>query len=164
LTRSAVLAAVLFFEASLSVADGGRVRLRQDAGRFAITIFTAPEPLTAGPADISVLVQDRMSGDVVLDAPVEIRLRPPDGARTLAYAAAPGRNRLLRQATVEFPSAGPWTIEAAVRHGAEDATVSTTLTVEPPRSRARSVWPYLAAPPIAVALFAVTYARKRRRR
>jgi hypothetical protein len=164
LTARAASAAVLFLAAALAVGDGGRVRLRQDAGPYAITVFTAPEPLIAGPADVSVLVQDRRTGDVVLDAPVEVRLRPPDGVRTLAHATTAGRNRLLRHAAVEVPFAGQWHLEVAVRRGTAEEIVSALLPVEPASSHDASVWPFVAAPPVAVALFALREARFRRRR
>ena len=45
-------------------ADGGTLRTRQQAGPFIVSIFTAPEPLRAGPVDVSVLVQS--SGGTVL--------------------------------------------------------------------------------------------------
>jgi hypothetical protein len=164
LRARAAPAAVFFLAAAFAVGDGGRVRLRQDAGPYAITVFTAPEPLMAGPADVSVLVQDRATGDVVLDAPVEIRLRPPDGVRTFAYATTAGRNRLLRQAAVEVPFAGRWHLEVAVRRGTAEEIVSALLPVEPASSHDASIWPFLAAPPVAVALFALRGARSRRRR
>ena len=160
----AASAAAIFLAAALAVGDGGRVRLRQDAGPYAITVFTAPEPLIAGPADVSVLVQERATGDVVLDAPVEVRLRSADGVRTLAYATTQGRNRLLRQAAVEVPFAGRWRLEVAVRRGTAEEIVSALLPVEPASSRNASIWPFLAGPPVAVALFALREARFRRRR
>jgi hypothetical protein len=164
LRARAALVAGLFLAAALAMGDGGRVRLRQDAGPYTITVFTAPEPLIAGPADVSVLVQDRTTGDVVLDAPVEVRLRPPDGARALAYATTAGRNRLLRQAAVEVPFAGRWHLEVAVRRGTAEELVSALLPVEPASSRDASIWPFLAAPPVAVAVFALRKTRFRRRR
>src|SRR5262249_33245950 len=81
--------------------------------------------------------------------------RPPDGARTLVYPTTPGRNRLLKEAIIELPFAGRWRLEVDVRRGASAATVSTMVPVESAPSRTLSVWPYLAAPPIAIALFAV---------
>ena len=70
--RRAIAAFALLLCAAAAAADGGRVRLRQDAGSFAITVFTAPEPLAAGTADVSVLVQDRQTGAVLLDASVDL--------------------------------------------------------------------------------------------
>ena len=54
-------------------ADGGLLRARQAAGPFIVSIFTAPEPLRAGPVDVSVFVQSS-EGDVLTDAVVDILL------------------------------------------------------------------------------------------
>jgi hypothetical protein len=43
---------------SLSMADEGAVRLLERKGPYQIAVFTAPTPLSAGPVDVSVLVQN----------------------------------------------------------------------------------------------------------
>ena len=43
---------------ALSFADGGTVQLRKEAGALVITVFTSPAPLSAGPVDISLLLQN----------------------------------------------------------------------------------------------------------
>ena len=43
--------------------DGGTVRLSRCEGGLRITVFTAPTPFRAGPVDISVLVQDAVTGE-----------------------------------------------------------------------------------------------------
>src|SRR5580692_6497389 len=55
--------------------DGGAVQLRKEAGPFVITVFTAPAPLSAGPVDVSVLLQKRNGLEPVLDAGVSLILR-----------------------------------------------------------------------------------------
>lgn len=140
------------------------MRLRQAAGPFTVTVFTAPEPLAAGPADVSVLVQDRASGEPVLDAQVEIRLRAPGAEALRSYAAAPGSNRLLKAAGVELAVPGQWKFEVVVRHAGEVATVEGVVPVGPPVPRLVAVWPYLAAPPLAIVLFVLLTAIKRKPR
>jgi hypothetical protein len=164
LKRLALAAVVLLVVVPPMLADGGRMRLRQTAGPFVLTVFTAPEPLAVGPADVSVLVQDAATGNVVLDADVEIRVRPMDGVRTVRYTAATGRNRLLRQATVDLPFSGRWHLEVAVRRGSQEAIISGLLPVSTATSRWRAAWPLLAAPPVLVALFLAGASRRRRAR
>ncbi len=161
--RAALLAAGLLV-AAVAPADGGRQRLRRDAGPFTITVFTLPEPLTVGPADVSVLVQERESGRVVLDAAVAVRVRPPGGPAWRGIEAGVAGNRLFRAATVDLAVPGDWDLEIAVRRNGETAAVSATLPVGPPASRAARIWPYVAAPPLAIALFAAGQALQRRRR
>ena len=161
--RLAIAAALLLAIASRAQADGGRVRMHQTAGPFALTVFTAPEPLTVGSAEVSVLVQDALTGEAVLDADVEIRLRPLDAVETVQYAARPGNNRLFRQATVNLSSPGRWHLEVAVRRGTQEGIISGLLPVATAASRWRTAWPFVAAPVLLVVLF-LAGARRRRRR
>lgn len=149
-TAAAVLLAVL--GCAPAAADGGRVRARREAGPLAITVFTAPEPLRAGRADVSVLVQDRASGQVLLDAAVALSLRGPDG-QTRALEAVSGTNRLLKAAVVDLPVAGAWELEVSVQRAELLVTVSCELPVGPPVSSLAGIWPLVAIPPAAVALF-----------
>ena len=139
------------------------LRLRQEAGPFSITVFTAPEPLAAGPADVSVLVQDRRTGAVLLDASVEIALAGPAGVAPLVVEAGPGTNRLLKSAAIAFDRPGTWRLEVVVRRAEETQRVACPLPVAPPASPLGSAWPFLAFPPVAVALFALRGAIRRRR-
>ena len=54
--HSIVLLAVVFLAQPTAFADGGAVQFRTNAGPYVITVFTSPSPLSAGPADISVLL------------------------------------------------------------------------------------------------------------
>jgi hypothetical protein len=67
-------------------ADGGSLLLSEKRGGYQITVFTAPTPFRAGPVDISTLVQDASSGDLVTQARVIIRLTKP-GRPGLDYPA-----------------------------------------------------------------------------
>jgi hypothetical protein len=82
------LAAVLALGmwATAARGDGGTMLLHQDAGPFTITLFAAPQPLQAGPADLSVMVQDRSSGEVLLDSMIDVSIAPE-----AAVAWQPGR-------------------------------------------------------------------------
>lgn len=147
--------------ATAAAADGGRLRLRQDAGPFRIAVFTAPEPLTAGPADVSVLVQDRTSGEVLLDADVEVLVAAPGGGRKNLVPAPTGANRLLKAAVVSLAAPGNWRLEVVVRRAGQSARISATVPVGPPAPPWARVWPLLAAPPLAVALFVLAGALRR---
>ncbi|MBO0722964.1 MAG: hypothetical protein J2P41_19215, partial [Blastocatellia bacterium] len=79
-----------------ALADGGVVQLHQSSGPFVITVFTAPTPLRAGTADISVMVQDSQSDSPLLDANVIVSLYSEDGKALKAEARrALSRNMLL---------------------------------------------------------------------
>lgn len=147
-------------------ADGGTLRLTRSVPPFVVSVFTAPEPLRVGSADVSVLVQGgTAAGPVLLDADVELRLRGPDGAtRTLVATHATAANRLFQSALVELPEPGRWQLAVAVRHGHDAATVSCDLLVGPAAPRLAAEWPWLALPPLCLALFAWRERLRGRRR
>src|SRR6516225_10741923 len=72
---------------SLARADGGTVRLREQAGAYQVTVFTAPTPFRAGPVDVSVLVLDAGTGEYVPEARVTVRLRARATGTVLVYPA-----------------------------------------------------------------------------
>jgi len=161
----------------LADADGVVVRARETQGPFTITLFTPNEVSRRFPADLTVMVQGRDSGEVVMDADVELGFVLPTGAsfnpndsvcgsgngvpvilpgQSMAFVAthAQAANKLLYGASVMFPSAGNWQLLATVRRGSEAATASYTFPVNAPPSRLVAVWPCLALPPLAIGLFA----------
>jgi hypothetical protein len=131
-------------------ADGGAVRLQQTAGPYTITLFT-PEPLRAGTVDASVLVQSTASGEVVLDA--EVALEVEGRSVTATHEAA--TNKLLYAALIEFAEAGSREVAVDVVHAGSRQRVSGRLQVAPASPPLASLWPYLALPAVAVALFGV---------
>jgi hypothetical protein len=164
LSRALALAAALLVWAGArtAFADGGRLRASEDVGAFRVAIFTAPEPVLAGRADVSVLVQDRASGEAVLDADVTLELLGPGGARSVVTAGRHARNRLFYGAQVEL-APGAWIAAARVRRGASEAVVRASFEVRDSR-RAAVAWPYLSLPPLAVVLYAANRGLRNRGR
>lgn len=164
-TRRCILALVrgcivscAILTAAVALADGGTVRLKERSGPFVITVFTSPTPLRAGPADVSVLLQEAASDRPILDATVVIALRPLDDHRPPIRVPATHRdatNKLLYAALVDVPVAGVWGLHVTVRHGDVSAEVTCPLDVAPPAAPLRSYWLYLALPPLVAALFAL---------
>jgi hypothetical protein len=157
--------ALLACAASAS-ADGGRLRAHEDAGPFRVAIFTAPEPLTAGPADISVLVQDGDGGHTILHGEVTLELTGPDGSVASARAGRHARNRLFYGATLDLQR-GTWTVTARVRRGSAEGVTRASFEVGAAGARSFDPWPYLSIPPLAVVLYAANRGlrnRERRRR
>jgi hypothetical protein len=148
-----LVAGLLCGVASAALADGGRLRTYADAGDFRVAIFTSPEPLTAGPVDVSVLVQDRATGDTILDAKVVIELSGPGGLDLSAPAGRHARNRLFYGAVVNLIP-GAWTAAARVRRGDAEGSARATFQVGGAAPGPARAWPYLSIPPIAVALYA----------
>src|SRR5688572_20861731 len=89
-----------------SWADGGQLRLIERHGNLQIAVFTSPNPLRAGPVDISVLVQDARTGQPIDYANVYVQIARSDqtGKPIVAPAtAAAATNKLMRAALVELP-------------------------------------------------------------
>ena len=138
--------------------------LHQDAGPFTITLFAAPQTLQAGPAEVSVMVQDRRSGEVLLDPVIDLTVAP-EGAdaehETVRMARGQASNRLLQASTVHFPRAGKWRLRLLVQRGNDIAHLDTECTVEADRSRAFLVWFYVLLPVGIVVVFVIHQCLKR---
>jgi hypothetical protein len=146
-------------------ADGGAVQLRKEAGPFVITVFTAPAPLSAGPVDISLLLQNRNGLEPVLDASVSLILRDPSGT---GIRAQPNRdqaqNKLLYAAPVTFAEPGTWQLDITILRNGERTGATGTIDVAPAPEMAASYWSYIAFPPLMIAAFGVRERLIRRRK
>ncbi len=161
--RGLLLVAALLAFSSRAQADGGFVELHQEVGPLVVTVFSAPGPLRAGPVDISVLVQDRASGQPVLDGEVFVRLKSP-GATTLVERATRevAQNKLLYAALINLPEAGQWELEVTIKQGKETASILGQVSAAAPTPFLFSYWRSLSLPPIVIAVFALNQWLKRR--
>jgi hypothetical protein len=165
-----VILLVLACAAIAAQADGGRLQMRQGAGPFVVSLFTTPESLGKGQADLSAMIEEQASGKVLLDADIVITLTPQDGGSgpivaQLSHAHA--TNRLLQDAVVRLPHAGQWRAVIEVNEGGRHANTATDLTVGDYSARRGTVWVFTLLPACAIALFAwaqVAKATARRRR
>lgn len=178
---------MLLFLPCLAHAHLGIVQSRQTQGPFVITVFTSPELLRGRANDVSVMVQRRDTNEAILDANVSFVFTPPPGAildptdpicsksspmirgTTLQIGAATlpatreqSPNKLLYTASVNFPSAGPWQLEALVQHGADSTKLTFEIPVGLPARRLAGLIPYLALPPLLVSLFGANQWLRRR--
>jgi len=144
-------------------ADGGIIQMAKIADPFNITVYTTTTPLRVGPADLSVLIQNRGDSEPVLGAQVRIRLQNEKGLQVTAQAThAIAQNKLLYAAKVNIPEAGQWEIEVRVQQGEQIVNVSETIAVAPSRSMLLSHWQNLALPPLIISLFVLNQWLKRR--
>ncbi len=149
---------MLILGATAARADGGAMLLHQDAGAFTITLFAAPQPLHVGAADLSVMVQDRSNGEILLDPVIDLTVAPQAGGgtvHTVRLSRSHTGNRLLQASTVYFSTAGKWRLTLAVRRDSDTAQLGTECTVERDHSRAGLVWFYLLLPVGIILLFVI---------
>jgi hypothetical protein len=159
------LAALLMLTswAAAAFGDGGTILLHQDAGAFTITLFAAPQPLRVGAAELSVMVQDKASGDVLLDPAIDLTLTPEVAnatPRTIRLVRGHTGNRLLQVVSVDFSEPGQWRLALQVQRGNDVAHLATECAVEPNRSRVRLVWFYVLLPVGIILLFVIHQALK----
>jgi hypothetical protein len=148
---------------NMAHADGGHVRFQQVCGAFNVTLFTAPEPLTIGDADFSVMLQDRSTQQVVLDASIDVLLRSPMGQiETVHLTRNPSGNRLLESATVSLPTEGLRTVTVIIHRGFDQASCTTSFDVERGSSRKTTVIFFLIVPLAGIALFLIQQAQRDR--
>jgi hypothetical protein len=163
-------------------ADGGIIRWRETQEPFLITIFTSSEPVSEGLVDVSVMVQDRISSEPILDASVELMFTAPPGsvpqpaARTccqmcsgtktgtspsnmtqftVAATREQASNKLLYAAPIKFSTAGNWRMSAVIARGNDAVKIACAIPVGSPPRRLTGLLPYLALPPLMIALFTI---------
>lgn len=140
-----------------AMADGGSVLLRTTANELIVTVFVAPSRVTAGPADVSVLLQKSEGLEPVLDADVRLHLRASaSGTEVRAHATRnQAQNKLLYAAPVTLPEAGKWQLTLTVRRSGVRSEIAGDLDVAPTEAAAASYWGYIAFPPATIALFVI---------
>jgi hypothetical protein len=147
---------VIILARATALADGGTVQLREDAGPFVITVFTSPAPLSAGPADISLLLQNRNGLEPVLDANVSLVLRDPSGAGIRArLTREQAQNKLLYAAPATLANPGKWRLDITILKDGQRTGATGTIDVAPAPEMAASYWSYIAFPPMMIVAFLV---------
>jgi hypothetical protein len=190
ITRLIAAVCLMLVAAREMRADGGVVRLQTGEGPLVAVLF-APADLSRDLAtELNVLVQDRLSGEVVLNAEVELRFTPPPGARLplndpwcrpvrstflagadggmeklplLRLTRAQSDNHLLYGASAVFPVAGDWRVQLIVRRASEVIVEDGTLGIGTRSNRLATVWPWLALPPCLIVLFVLNQRLRSRR-
>jgi hypothetical protein len=155
--KSLLIPALVILVQATAWADGGTVQLRQEAGDLVITVFASPGPLSVGPVDISLLLQNRDGLEPVLDAKVSLVLREDDS--TLELQAQPtreqARNKLLYAAPVTLSNPGKWHIAVRVLENGTETDAAGILEVAAAPDKAASYAGYIAFPPVMIGLFIV---------
>jgi hypothetical protein len=166
----------------LARGDGGIVLLHETQGTFSVTVFVSPEAASGGLTDVSVLVQSRKNGEVVLDADVSLAVDAPNGVAmdsadpvcspapdsaalqlpdvrrspaTVIATRAQASNKLLYAAALKLNAAGDWRLHVNVSRGSDTARFDCRLPVTRTSSEPWGLWPYLAFPPIVVTVFGI---------
>jgi hypothetical protein len=165
LLRLVLVGSFLSSSSSLLRADGGAVRLREQAGAYQVTVFTSPTSFRAGPVDVSVLVQDAATGDNVPEARVTVRLTARGTGDLLEYPATAeaATNKLFHAAVFQLPEPGWWDVEVAVEGPHGPALLRFEVQADDPLPRWLELWPWFTWPALAVGLFGLHQVLVRRK-
>jgi hypothetical protein len=160
-----LLSFFIFHPSSFARADGGAVRLHERAGTYQIAVFTSPTPFRAGPVDVSVLVQDAVTGDCVPEAQVTVRLTARNSGQVLEYPATAeaATNKLFHAAVFQLPEPGWWDVSVAVEGPHGPARIRFGVQADEPPPRWLELWPWFGWPVFAVALFGLHQVLMRRK-
>jgi hypothetical protein len=145
--------------AGQALADGGTVRAMQTISDCRVTVFTSPAPLRVGGIDVSVLLQDAATGELVGDAEIDIVVQPASGLglterHRATFDAA--KNKLLRAAKLELATVGlHWIIVNIERPNAAPVCVRCSAEIAPPAPRWLELWPWFTWPAGVIALYAL---------
>ncbi|MGO9921998.1 MAG: hypothetical protein ACLQIB_45790 [Isosphaeraceae bacterium] len=145
-------------------ADGGSLRFSAVQGGYRISVFTAPAPFRQGPVDISVLVQDPGTGELMASTRVTVRMTKA-GQAALEYPATAeaATNKLFRAAQFELPASGRWEWRVEVDGSGGLAVVSGELEAAAASPRWQELWIWIGWPAVAVALFGIHQVLVRRK-
>ena len=146
-------------------ADGGMVIMRKEVDALIITVFASPAPLSVGPADISVLVQNRDGLQPLLDAQVSVLLQGQSSTAEIRARATreQAQNKLLYAALLTIPEPGKWRLLITTLHHGNHVKIGHDIDVNQGDSARRSDWEYIALPIITVAVFVIRECLMRRR-
>jgi hypothetical protein len=146
-------------------ADGAHIALRAVSGPYSVTLFTAPEPLVSGPADLSVLVEDAATGAVLSEATAEGVLSCAGAGPVrmkLSHEAA--ANKLLLAANPTIAQTGSCTLVLHIgQPGSPTVSVSAVLRVGEDHRRRTVLLFALVLPVLVIVLFLVNQQVKFRR-
>jgi hypothetical protein len=162
--RRLFLVLILISICTTCFADGGRLRFSKPAGPFQVTLFTSPEPLTPGPADFSVMVQDGVSNQVLPDADIQMKITASDGRVVQAHASAgAATNKLLQAAAVTLPTTGIWHLSVLVSEAGRSGICEAEILVEAGSRKASLVWIFSLLPVFLSMLFVLHQKKKSER-
>jgi hypothetical protein len=140
----------------LAAADGGTMRLSEQKGDYRITVFTAPALVRAGPVDVSVLVQDALSGEPASDVTVDIEVRQPGSRAVVSHQRATteaATNKLYQAATIDLPEPGRYAFEVSVAGALGEAQVHFQLEAAERLPPYVAMWPWYSWPAVVILLF-----------
>jgi hypothetical protein len=137
----------------------GRLAFAAEQGTERISVFVSPDPLRAGPVDISILLQSIETGHPIDSSQILVRITPQSPGTEPVYALATqaaATNKLLRAALVDLPTPGLWDVAIAYTTS-QNLTREVSFTVEasPRLPPWLTAWPQFCWPAVVVLLYGI---------
>jgi hypothetical protein len=164
--RALLCLAVFIGTTRMAWADGGLPRVSEQAGGYRVSVFTSPMPFRAGLVDISMLVQDADSGELLPSVQVIVRATPrdrPNQSVTHPATAEAATNKLCRAAMFELPGPGWWDFELEIEGDRGPARVRFALEAADRLPEWWALAPWIGWPALAIGLFSVHQVLVRRK-
>ena len=145
--------------------DDQVLSFQEASGPFAVAVFAPPDSFAARSSAFSVLVQDRNTHEVLLDATVDLTALPPAGTQAAPISArasnADSPNKLLQTADLDLPTEGDWMLNMTVQHNADSAHFAMPLHVAKPEPGTEYPVHYIVIAMLSVILFGMYFGRHR---
>jgi hypothetical protein len=138
--------------------DGGVLSLSRSEGNYRISVFTTPTPCRVGPVDVSVLVQDAITGEVIPKTLVKVCLRLRDQPREpMCFTATDeaATNKLMKAAVFDLPEPGRWVVQVGIRGEQGSAQIAFELEAAQCVQAWPAMWPWFSWPIPVISLFLV---------
>ena len=151
---------------SLAAADGGALRLSEQKDGYRIAVFTSPTPLRAGPADISVLVQEAATGEPASRLQVSITAKKHDGhSGEICHPATTqaATNKLYYAATFDLPEPGRYSVKVCIIGDRGATHAGFDVEAAEPLPPALTELPWMGWPLVAISLFVIHQVLVRRK-
>jgi len=148
--------------------DDRALCFKGQSGPFLMSVFGQPGDLPTGHANFDILVQDRNTQDVQLDATVDLSVvtdGDSPGSFSVAHAVREkAENKLLQTAELNLPNEGNWRMHVSVKRHAQVADFVLPLHVVRQQTAPERLylWRYIALLLLGVVLL-VVYVRRHKK-
>lgn len=142
--------------------DNQALKLRAQSAAFAVSVFAPPGNFKAGSSAFSVLVQDRLTQEVLPNVIVDLRAQPAAGQMTTVRAEIDSENKLLQSAEIDLSSAGNWVLSIIIRRNSDNAEFTLPIRVLNSSREITYPWSYITLL-IVAAILLRTYIRQHSR-
>ena len=118
---------------------------------------------------MSVLVQDAISQQPILDAKIRLSLKkvdPPSGnkaslccqllsvSKDIAPTRTQAHNKMLYTSLLSIPEPGKWELSGEMTHSEKTISFVIPLDIAPPQKPIEAWWPFWAMAPTSIGIYA----------